>query len=91
MESIEKAVMFSEEHVSNAVRSAFASGLLCHPCIEKIAAMMEGGEMVEQSDFCTSCQGAVTSYLYQALQERIKEVLKSMGMPEDAVQIGDVS
>ena len=83
MRKIKVAFTFGATAVSGAINSAIELGLFCGYCVGKLETM---GEM-SQSAFCPSCQAAVHSQLEVYLEEKLKNVLASRGLPANAVQI----
>jgi len=85
MKSKTMNVPFDAQTVHAAVEAARNGRLLCGSCVQKL----ESYDEMSQSDFCPSCQAAITSQLRMEAEGRLVEALIRMGLPPDSVQIAN--
>jgi uncharacterized CHY-type Zn-finger protein len=75
-------VTFDANDVGTAIEAAWNEALLCGTCMQKIAT-----QEMSQSDFCPTCQAAVTARLMATVERRMRAELLRQGLAPDSVQI----
>ena len=82
-DSYKMNVMFGANDVGTALEAAWSEGLLCGTCMQKVATQVA----MSQSDFCPTCQVAVTARLMATVERRMRAELLRRGLPPESAQI----
>jgi hypothetical protein len=75
--------IFGASDVGTALEATWNEGLLCGTYMHKVATQVA----MSQSDFCPTCQAAVTARLMATVERRIRAELVRWGLPPGSVQI----